>query len=576
MNPSPKSSTPAGSIAAEPGERLQQSTVEPKYSDSNAAVSRSMDLKEVPDYLHGWRLHCTTFGICLGLFLVNMEVTIVSTSSLAIANDLQSYDKLGWILTGYLITYTGFIIPWAKSSDVFGRKTCIIASLVLFIIFSGACAAAQTINQLIICRVFQGLGAAGGFALVLLFIHGMVPKNKWPLYSSFMAATISIANLAGPLVGGALSEPNTWRWVFLLNVPAGAVAVVTLTIAVPRGFPFHVKRASQISEKSDIRSYMMPRLQRLDLIGALVLIAAALLLTTGLLEGGAQWEWDSAQSIVLLILSGILWLTFFWWERLVTLKTHWPQEPMFPWRFVNNRQLMGVLLSSLLNGLPFYIIVILIPQRLETVNGESPIASGIKLLSYTLVAAVGGIMANVMVATINIAPIYIMWFFAVLNTLGTGLLINLPSTTSISPQLYGYAAIAGIGIGGTWSIAILYIGFVVDDQDIGTASGALVEFRILGGALGLAIASATMESYLRQELPALVAPEQLQLILKNTAVIKTLPPNVRNAILEVFADGYTLQMKVTAGISALQVLAVGMIWKNPQVFVAGKKIKTNQ
>lgn len=123
--------------------------------------------------------------------------------------------------------------------------------------------------------------------------------------------------------------------------------------------------------------------------------------------------------------------------------------------------------SSLLNGLPFYIIVILIPQRLETVNGESPIASGIKLLSYTLVAAVGGIMANVMVATINIAPIYIMGFFAVLNTLGTGLLINLPSTTSISPQLYGYAAIAGIGIGGTWSIAILYIGFVVDDRDIG-------------------------------------------------------------------------------------------------------------
>ena len=120
--------------------------------------------------------------------------------------------------------------------------------------------------------------------------------------------------------------------------------MVTLTIAVPRGFPFHVKRASQISEKSDIRSYMMPRLQRLDLIGALVLIAAALLLTTGLLEGGAQWEWDSAQSIVLLILSGILWLAFFWWERLVTLKTHWPQEPMFPWRFVNNRQLMGVLL----------------------------------------------------------------------------------------------------------------------------------------------------------------------------------------------------------------------------------------
>ena len=103
-----------------------------------------------------------------------------------------------------------------------------------------------------------------------------------------------------------------------------------------------------------------------------------------------------------------------------------------------------------------------------------------------------------------------------------------------------------------------------------------MEFRILGGALGLAIASATMENYLRQQLPALVPPEQLQLILKNTAVIKTLPTDVRDAVLEVFADGYTLQMKVTAGISALQVLAVGMIWKNPQVFVAGKNIKSKQ
>ena len=85
-----------------------------------------------------------------------------------------------------------------------------------------------------------------------------------------------------------------------------------------------------------------------------------------------------------------------------------------------------------------------------------------------------------------------------------------------------------------------------------------------------------MENYLRRQLPALIPPEQLQLILKNTAVIKTLPVEMRNAVLEVFADGYTLQMKVTAGISALQVLAVGMIWKNPQVFVAGTKIKTNR
>ncbi|KAF2706371.1 MFS general substrate transporter [Pleomassaria siparia CBS 279.74] len=564
-SPTPKIA-PAGSMAAEDEESVQQSNVEPEALDS----------EPTPDFLFGWQLHLTTFGICLGLFLVNMEVTIVSTSSLAIVNDLQSYDKLGWILTGYLITYTGFIIPWAKSSDVFGRKTCIISSLIIFIIFSGGCAAAQTINQLIICRVFQGLGAAGGFALVLLFIHGMVPKRKYPLYGSFTAATISIANLAGPLVGGALSEPRTWRWVFLLNVPAGAVAVIALTVAVPQGFPYHLKRASQPPEMSDIKSYLLPRIRRLDLFGAMILVAAALLLTTGLLEGGVQWEWNSAQSILLLTVSGLLWFAFFWWERLVTMKINWPQEPMFPWRFVRNRQLMGVLLSSLLNGLPFYIVVILIPQRLETVNGESPIASGIKLLSYTLVAAVGGIIANAMVVTIRIAPIYIMWFFAALNTIGTGLLANIPSTTTISPQMYGYAAIAGLGIGGTWSIAILYIAFVVEERDIGTGSGALVEFRILGGALGLAITAAIMENYLWRHLPSIVTPEQLRILLRNTAFINTLPLDVRSAVLKVFADGYTLQVKIAAGISALQLLTIGMIWKSPQVLVAGKGISADE
>jgi hypothetical protein len=100
----------------------------------------------------------------------------------------------------------------------------------------------------------------------------------------------------------------------------------------------------------------------------------------------------------------------------------------------------------------------------------------------------------------------------------------------------------------------------------------LVEFRILGGALGLAIAAATMENYLRQNLPSLVTPEQLQLLLKNTAFIDTLPLDTRSAVIKVFADGYTLQMKITAGISALQLLAIGMIWNNPQVQVAGKGV----
>lgn len=100
----------------------------------------------------------------------------------------------------------------------------------------------------------------------------------------------------------------------------------------------------------------------------------------------------------------------------------------------------------------------------------------------------------------------------------------------------------------------------------------MIEFRILGGALGLAITAATMENYLRHHLASIISPEQLQLLLRNTAFIDRLPPDVRSAVIKIFADGYTLQMKVTAGFSAMQLLAIGMIWKSPQVLVAGEGI----
>ncbi|KAF1997152.1 MFS general substrate transporter [Amniculicola lignicola CBS 123094] len=521
-------------------------------------------------YLVGWRLHLTTLGLCLVLFLVNLEVTIVSTSNLAIANDLQSFNKLGWILTGYLITYTSFIIPWAKSSDIFGRKTCIILSLIIFIIFSGGCGAAQTMNQLIICRVFQGIGAAGGTALVLLSIYGMVPPDKFPLYGALMSATISIASLAGPLVGGALSEHKTWRWVFLLNVPLGVVALIVLIMAIPTGFPHHNKiESSQTSGAS--RQNLLSKLTRLDSLGAALLLAAVLLLTTGLLEGGTQWAWNSAQSIAILTVSGVLWVVFFWWERLVTLKDEWKQEPMFPWRFLFNRPWMGVLLSSLLNGLPFYILIISIPQRLETVNGESPVATGVKLLPYTLVAAIGSIIANGVVGSGKIAPIYVMWFFSLLNVIGTGLMITIPSSETISKSMYGYQTLAGLGIGGTWGLAILYVGHVVEQRDAATGIGALVEFRMLGGALGLAIMTATMENYLKKHLGPLVTSEQLDALLRNTSIIRQFPPDLKHAVLGVFADGYNLQMKITTAFTALQLVTVGMIWRNPQISVMGKE-----
>lgn len=128
------------------------------------------------------------------------------------------------------------------------------------------------------------------------------------------------------------------------SVPAGTIAVLVLFVAIPTGFPYHTNDPSQTLGPKRSEETFFTKVKRLDILGAALLLAAALLLTTGLLEGGSQWEWGSAQSIAILTISGTLWIVFFWWERLVTLKGEWKQEPMFPWRFLYNRQWMGVLL----------------------------------------------------------------------------------------------------------------------------------------------------------------------------------------------------------------------------------------
>jgi MFS family permease len=152
--------------------------------------------------------------VLLSTLLINVEVTIVSTSLVSITDDLQGFRKTSWIVTGYLATYMGFMIFWSKMSDIISRKYALIATITIFTAFSGACGGAKTMNELIIFRTFQGLGGAGGYSLTMLMTYEMVPKEKIPLYGTFISITVALSTLLGPLLGGAITGGTTWRWVF--------------------------------------------------------------------------------------------------------------------------------------------------------------------------------------------------------------------------------------------------------------------------------------------------------------------------------------------------------------------------
>ncbi|OMP88200.1 putative transporter C3H1.06c [Diplodia seriata] len=504
----------------------------------------------------------STYSVALCMFLVNIKVSVVGTSLVSIGDELHGFQQTGWVVTGYLVTYTsksphptnrpllkayriptpGMIILWAKLSDILGRKPITTATVTIFVVFSGGCAAAQSMTQLIICRVFQGIGAAGCSSLALIVAYEMVPKEY---------------------------------------VPAGLVTVVLLLITLPANFPHQGNPDYEAPSWGQRLS--RPSLARLDITGAFLLLGATMLLVAVLLEDGVSNGWSSAAAIVTLTISEILWLAFVANEWFLT-SDKYRTEPIFPWRFVQDRALMGTFIISLLSGIPYTILVMAIPQHFQTVAGLSPLAAGVRLLPFNLLISSAAVLINVVAGTTGVAPVYLILTGSVVQLVGISLLCTLPTdgNSAIVPAaMYGYQMLAGCGIGCVFGILLQLPPRLVEKRDLAISSGALLQFRVFGGALGLSIATSAMNNYLTSHLPAVAeissgaggGASAAHALLQSVGSVGELPPNVREQVLRVLAEGFNLQMKIVAGFSGLQVLMVGMLWRKNQIRVADKKEK---
>ena len=346
LNTEHMSSLVKGSPILTAAESSNEKTTDVLVTDETVWVTgwrlHFLSLRSAPRY-HAANLEANSlpFSVAMCMFLVNIEVSIVGTSLISITNDLHGFRQVGWVVTAYLITYTSMIIIWAKLSDIFGRKEATMATMIIFVVFSGGCAASHTMNQLIINRAFQGIGAAGCVSMALTIAYEMVPKEQYPAIAAEIAAATALGSLVGPLIGGGVSERSTWRWVFLLNVPAGVITVILLFICVPENFP-HQGQTSYVAPTFKDK-LSRQSLSRLDVSGAFLLLGATLLLVTVLLEASNEFAWGSGTAISLLVVSAILWVLFLVNERIVTGE-EWRAEPVFPWRFLVNRPWMGTLL----------------------------------------------------------------------------------------------------------------------------------------------------------------------------------------------------------------------------------------
>lgn len=404
------------------------------------------------------------FGLMAGMFLSSLDQTIVGTSMRTIADDLDGLSLQAWVTTAYLITSTIATPIYGKLSDIFGRRPLFIIAIVIFLVGSVAAGFATSMYQLAIFRALQGLGAGGLMALPLAIMGDILAPRERARYQGYFLAVFGVSSVIGPLIGGLLSgTPEIlfvagWRWVFLINLPIGliALAIVTRFLHIP-----HTRRAV-----------------RIDWWGAATVVIALVPLLL-VAEKGREWGWDSLPSILCYVIGALGIAAFILSEKLMG------DDALIPLTLFKNSTFSMATILGVLVGFGMFGAMMTIPLYLQLVNGATPTESGFLMLPMILGLMIASIVSGQVIARTGRYRI-----FPIVGTLlmSAGFLW-FTFVTADKPVWYMMIGmlLVGLGLGQLMQTLTIASQNSVGPRDIGVATSSSTFFRQIGGTLGVAV-----------------------------------------------------------------------------------------
>ncbi|WP_026321394.1 MDR family MFS transporter [Salinispora fenicalii] len=416
------------------------------------------------------------FGLMIAMMLAMLDNMIVSTALPRIVGEFGGLDHFTWVVTAYVLGTTVSTPIWGKLGDLFGRKPIFLSSVVIFLIGSALCGMAGSellggpddgMVELIAFRAVQGLGAGGLMVGVLAIIGDLVPPRERGRYQGMIAGIMAIALVAGPLVGGFITDHLSWRWAFYVNLPLGgaALALLVATLRLPRHRTEH----------------------RIDWLGAALLavgITAIVLVTTW---GGNEYAWRSPQIVGLIVLAVASLAVFAVVERRAA-------EPVLPLSLFANRNFALISVIGFLLGFAMYGAMSFLPLYQQTVQGASATESGLLLLPLMFgMLVVSLVVGRTITRTGRYRAFPIIG--GVVMSAGMVLLTRLDAQTEVAESSL-YLLVLGVGMGFLMQTTMLIAQNSVDQRDLGAASGAATFFRSIGGSFGISLFGAVFASRL--------------------------------------------------------------------------------
>jgi EmrB/QacA subfamily drug resistance transporter len=459
--------------------------------------------------LTGTALRTVFIALMLGMFLAALDQTIVSVALPTIVGDLGGLNHLSWVVTAYLLAATLSTPIYGKLGDMYGRKPVFLAAILIFLAGSMLAGLSQTMDQLIGFRALQGMGAGGLMVGAQAIIADIVPPRERGRYMGLIGSVFAVASVAGPLLGGFLVTNLSWRWVFYVNVPVGAAAVLIVTTRLHLHTP-HTRH-------------------RIDYLGAALLtggVGALILLATW---GGTEYAWGSREIVGLGIVGVALLAVFVWWERRAA-------EPILPLQLFRSRIFSVANSMGFTIGMAMFGAIIFIPLFLQIVYGVSAKSSGLRtipLMAGLLVAAILSGRAITRIGRYRPFPI------AGTAVLVVGMyLLSLLGVDTPPWVASAYMVVVGVGLGLVMQVLVLVVQNDARPQEIGVATASATFFRSMGGAFGVAIFGTIFATRLSGQLASLPRRVTAHLgsgVRLNPTQIDQLPTRVHEEVLQAFA-----------------------------------------
>ena len=403
-------------------------------------------------------------GLMMGMFLAALDQNIVGTAIRTIADDLQGLSAQAWVTTAYLITSTITTPLYGKLSDLYGRKRFFLAAITIFMIGSVTCAFAQSMYQLAAFRALQGLGAGGLFSLALAIIGDVVPPRERAKYQGYFLAVFGTSSVLGPIIGGFFAGADSilgitgWRWVFLVNVPVGLVALLTVSRTL------HLRH--------------VPRRATVDWWGASFLVVALVPLLT-VAEQGREWGWSSALAIACYVIGGLGLAAF------IAAEKRAGDDALIPLRIFRNRTIAIALSGGLVVGSGMFGGLLVIPQYLQIVHNASPTESGFMMLPLVLGIMTASVASGQLISRTGHLRAF-PFSGVMLMVVGLLLLSRIGADTDVR-ILMSFMLVFGFGLGLTMQPLTLAVQAAVHPREMGMATSAATFFRQIGGTVGVAV-----------------------------------------------------------------------------------------